>query len=81
MMVIDGRLVLSNFELRVELFQILFLELSSIVSDYGGSYTIPTDDVVHNEHSHYLAICYGEGDYFHPLGKVIHGSDNELVSI
>ena len=50
--------MLCNFEPKVELFYILVLELSSIVSDYGGGYTIPTDYVIQNEHGHYLAIFY-----------------------
>ena len=58
--IIDGRPMLDNFELGVELFQIIYLELSSIVSDYSGGYTILANDIVQNEHSHYLAICYDE---------------------
>ena len=79
--VIDGRPMLCNFEPGVEHFQILVLESSSIVNDYGGGYTIPTNDIVQNEHSHCLAICYSEGNYFYPLGEVIYGGGGELVSI
>ena len=56
--VIDGRPLLCNFEPRVELFQILVLELSSIISDYGRRYTILADDVIQNEHGHHFAIYY-----------------------
>ena len=70
-----------DYELRAYLFQILILKLPPIISDYSRGYTILADDVVENEHGHNFSICYSEKYYLYPLGEIIYGGDDELVSI
>ena len=38
--------MLCNFEFLAKLFEILVFELTSIISNDGGRYTIPTYDVI-----------------------------------
>ena len=73
--------MLRNFELFAELLEIFVFELTSIISNDGGRYTIPADDVICYKQSYSLASSLRERDCFYPLREVICSCDNELVSI
>ena len=73
--------MLRNFELFTKLINIFVFELTSIISNDGGRYTIPTDDVIRYEQSYSLASSVRERYCLYPFREVICSGDNELVSI
>ena len=79
--VIYGGPMLRNFELCAKLVKIFVFELTSIISNNGGRYTIPADDVIRYEQSYSLASSLRERDYLYPLREVVCSCNNELVSI
>ena len=73
--------MLRNFELFAKLIEIFVFKLTSIISNDGGRYTIPADDVIRYKQSYSLAISLRERYCLYPLREVICSYDDELVSI
>ena len=73
--------MLCNFELFTKLVKIFVFELTSIISNDGGRYTIPADDVIRYEKSYGLASSVRKRYCLYPFCEVIRSCDDELVSI
>ena len=79
--VINGRPMLCDFESLAQFLEVFILELSSIVSNDRGWYTISADDVVFDKKCYSFSISNCERYYLYPLREIIYSRDNELMSI
>ena len=73
--------MLCNPKIFTKLFKIFVFKLTSIISNDGGRYTIPADDVIRYEQSYGLASSVRERYCLYPFCEVIRSCDDELVSI
>ena len=73
--------MMLNLELLAQSGDHSIVQICSVVSDDPVGDTIPAYEVLLDEAGNHILCNGGEGSCFDPLGKVINGHQDEMVSI